>query len=58
MGLVAFEFGAAWVAILLLAYEIDRLAATERHVELTKQVFQDELKKLRAESLSMPGGFK
>jgi hypothetical protein len=46
----------AWLAIVAAARYIEHRAATRRHVKLAKEVFNEELRHLRAESLSTPGG--
>lgn len=39
-----------------LALVIEHHIATRRHVKMVKDVMTDELRKLKAESLSTPGG--
>lgn len=48
---------AIWIILVVAAGRLDHIVATRRHVRLAKEVFVDELRQLRAESISTPGGF-
>jgi hypothetical protein len=42
--------------LILLGLIIDDYILTKRHIKMFKQVMTDELRKLKAESLTLPGG--
>ncbi len=45
-----------WLAIVTLAWRVERWTSTRRHVRLVKEVFSEELRRSKAISLSTPGG--
>jgi regulatory protein YycI of two-component signal transduction system YycFG len=47
---------AVLLLIMFVSRELENRKATKRHVELVKQAFEEELKRVKAESISIPGG--
>jgi hypothetical protein len=45
-----------YFVLILLGLIVDDYILTKRHIKMFKQVMTDELRKLKAESLTLPGG--
>jgi hypothetical protein len=45
-----------YLFLIFLSLIVDDYILTKRHIKMFKQVMTDELRKLKAESLTLPGG--
>lgn len=56
--IIALALTGAWIAIAALAVRVEREIRTRRHVKMVTTVMDEELKRVRVESLGIPGGIQ